>query len=177
MQILFIGWNLRRLLTFDLLAFSSYCVNSLGVVGKMWLTHCYQSRATLQQHIKFLWHFIFRNISSSRNFRMKTFKTGRTETLIPPFNIMYAIWIKAEKQEREFVLYLHRQSNITAKVWCANISATRPLLLKLLFFPCHATISRKSRATFLTNQEKSYLLSRSRVRYKQLLRFLIGSID
>ena len=43
--------------------------------------------------------------------------------------------------------------------------ATRPLLLKLkgkALFSFHAAIGWKSRATFLTNQEKSYLLKHSR---------------
>ena len=105
LQIIFIGWNLRRLLTLDLLAFSIYCVNTLGV--------------------------------------------------------------ETEKRERECVLLLstetkqHHGKSLTCQNFWQRDHSSSTWKAKL-FFPFHAAIGWKSRATFLTTQEKSYLLKHFR---------------
>ena len=63
-----------------------------------------------------------------------------------------------------FIIYTDKATS-RQKFEVPKFLATRPLLLKLkgkALFSFHAAIGWKSRATFLTNQEKSYLLTHSR---------------
>lgn len=121
MQIILIRWNLRRLLTLDLLAFSIYCVNTLSVETENRESECVLllSTQTKQHH------------------------QPRPQRKAPGDEVA------TSRQKFDVLTFL----------------ATRPLLLKpkgKALFPFQVAIAWKSRATFLTNQEKSYLLKRSR---------------